>query len=371
MPEIAPRLTLLGRWIAACQPYWRAGMENDPLPDPPIAMREGALEAMRSTSLDALAVFPTHVGRPVAEARETLCDYAAQLTEAARSLNLRIGLVVGVQYRDPGKVEAARAFIVELLRGLPEGLAFVEAMLLCSRIKPDTLNAAYEIAQSSGARWQLWIDDDVTLADGAMTALLAAAEAHREEDIWTFGLRRTAIRSENWLSKLNALRRRHARGQLHPFGCSMLVRTSARVWPILRWSDDTWLAARVIDPVAPVAFHRSLVVDSHDVRYGVPEGLRYAWSRIRRIHANQIMTLAELDPLQGQRYVTSAMFGGIFGRGGGLSPIPGVLLSLGMQSLAISLWFSRAHWIALRGLLRWPVKRPPWAVGDKYLRPGA
>jgi|GEM_PF-4466941 len=371
MPDAAPRLTLLGRWITAFQPLWRAGMENDPLPDPPIEHTPGSLALFRATSLDVLAVYPTHIGRPVEEARKILHVFAGQLADAAESLDLPIGLVLGVQFQHPADLDQAHAFAEALLDGLPVGLNATVALLIRSRIKTDTINAAFELATSTGARWQTWIDDDITLAEGGLTALLAAARDHEQEEIWTFGLTRTSIRGADMLSGMTTLRRRHNRGQPYPIGCSVLVRTDAPVWPIPRWSDDSWLAARIIDPVAPRPFRRSLIVETHDVKQQVPEGLGYAWSRVRRIHTNQIMILSILDPLQGQRYMMSGMFGGIFGRGGGVKAIPGILVSLAMQSVAISMWLMRAHFIALRGALHMPVKRPPWAVGDKYVRPAS
>lgn len=362
----------LARLLACCQPHWARAVLNDPVPGPPGELVPGDLELFAACPAQVLAVFPTHLARPQEEPRETLRDFARQLIHASRTLDLPIALVVGMQYQPEGDANLAVERARWLLEDLPQGLAAVTAFTLRSRIKVDTLNAAHTLALQMGAPALTWIDDDVSLDPGGLTALCSTWLDPGFAACDAFGLKRVAIRSQNWLARINAVRRSFARDQKHPFGCSILLRTASDAWPLARWSDDTWLAAALIDPAAADPFHRSHVVMSHAVYYQVPEGFIYAISRIRRIHNHQLMVLSAVTPEQGAIYMTQAMFGGVFARRSrGLKGMAGLLLSLAMQSTSMVLWLLRAGWYLFRGALNWPVQRPPWAVEDRYLRPAA
>lgn len=344
-------------------------MENDPEPPPPGWPDPDALVALHAADVRLLAILPTHIGRPIDAVRESLVEYTDQLAVAAEVLGLAIGLVVGVQYRDPAQIDQAGAFARALCADLPANL-FAVPMLLRSRIKVDTINAAAAVGIACEATWMLWIDDDITMDAGGLTALLRVAEERRGEEVWTFGLQRVPVRSADWVAQATATRRQFARRQRYPYGCCCLVRLDAPVWPLLRWSDDTWLAARVVDPQASDPYRRACIITSHAVYAEVPAGWNYSWSRIRRIQTNQVMTLAALDPEQAARYATAGMFGGVVYRpGSGFKRWLAYLLSLGIQGLSIAVWIGRASWLLLRGMTGRPVRRPAWAVGDRLARP--
>lgn len=363
------RTTPLGRLIRWCQPWWKRAVENDPEPPPPEWPDPEALAVLSAVGVQVLAILPTHIGRPIDAVRESLAEYADQLAAAAAELELAIGLVVGVQYRDPAQIAQAVPFARALCADLPVNL-FIAPMLLRSRIKVDTINAAAAIGIACNATWVLWIDDDITLDAGGLTALLRAAGERRGEDIWTFGLQRVPVRTADWVAQATATRRQFARRQRYPIGCCCLVRLDAPVWPLLRWSDDTWLAARVVDPEASDPYWRSCIVTTHAVFQQVAAGWKYSWSRIRRIQTNQVMTLAALEAEQAARYATSGMFGGVVYRSGsGMKGLLAYLLSLGIQSLSITVWIGRATWLLLRGMTGRPIRRPAWAVGDRLVRP--
>lgn len=344
-------------------------MENDPEPPPPEWPHREAQAVLSAAGVQVLAILPSHIGRPFEAVRESLVEYADQLAAAAEELELAIGLIVGIQYREPAQYGQAAAFAQALCVDLPANL-FVVPMLLRSRIKVDTLNAAAAVGTACNATWMLWIDDDITLDAGGLTALLRAAGERRGEDLWTLGLQRVPVRTADWVAQATATRRQFARRQRYPIGCCCLVRLDAPVWPLLRWSDDTWLAARVVDPEASDPYRRSCIVTTHAVYQQVAAGWKYSWSRIRRIQTNQVMTLAALEPEQAARYATSGMFGGLVYRSGrGLKGLLAYLLSLGIQSLSITVWIGRATWLLLRGMAGRPMRRPAWAVGDRLARP--
>ncbi|WP_404478521.1 hypothetical protein [Novosphingobium sp. BL-52-GroH] len=326
----------------------------DVLPHPPgLAAQQDVWEPSHRPQF--VLLFPTHLASDQVHVAERLVMLAAALERAPRASDLL--LCIAVQYRDAASRAAAVEFASRLEDAVRLSGLHVVKVALESRLKVDSINWAWASIARDRATWLGWIDDDVHVEPGGVTALINACEA-APLDVVAVGLNKRAQTRPTLTSRI-LKERREALGALrYPHGCCVCVRSSAGLLPIPRdVSDDGWIAAKLVtlDPADP--FSRAIVLKEPRVCYWTCPDFRTQLVRIRRIYIDSyIILLKHLSPEHRKVFMEQVLFR----RRSGMT-VKQVLLWPISQGVPRLMWLSLGASIWARARLNRPMKWPAWS----------
>lgn len=338
-----------------------------------------AAQSVRGPGTPTLALIaPSYVARAVWDEQRTGMERLLdRIAEAARAHpGVAVVCLLGMQWSALGE-EAEAVRRLELL--LRRAQVRTPELRCCGLVlrgpgKPRTLNAGITVAESLGCAGIGWVDDDVTLEPGCLTALVrgfldgdcrAAVGATKVP-------RATRHLTSRLLHRAKAVA---APATSYPHGCCMLVPAAvvAGGLPDRYVSDDGYVCFRLLDPDRADPLHQLRLVPGARCHYHVAGPAGETRRRIRRLLLNHLIDLADWPLPVARCYFGRILFRGMWPltRWDGSRPVAGALGNALIKWLYFC-WFSAvAAELYLRGLLGRPLRRVGWAPYSAGRAPAA
>jgi hypothetical protein len=295
--------------------------------------------------------------------REAIDAVLLQLSEALRAQRLpRTVFLLGMQHGPGGGDEARRrvSTIGSLARG--RGIEFC-AFVMATLGKVKSLNVALQVANERSARGLLQVDDDIRLDDDCLSHLYAAfieAGCRGAVGATKIGLARqgTASRMLRW-----------AKGQTrpavnYPHACCLLIdpRLLPKGIPTRFVSDDGYICFSLLRPREADPWSLLRLAPEASCFHYVGGAAGRSVRRIRRLLLNHHIYIAAFPEEVGRFYVREILFPG-FRPVGSASRRSGPLVWF-LQALYFALFAAVGLELAVRGLIRHPLRAVDWAGFD-------
>lgn len=308
-------------------------------------------------------VVPTQPSRaPLEEQQAMFGELLANVAAARRAHpDVRLVLMIGMQWRTPGEKDEARRRLAALVAA--DAGPDTVGLLLQGPLKVRTLNAAIRVAEQLGLEGIGWIDDDVRMAEDCLARLVAAFREGGSRG--AVGATKIPYASAHVTSRLlHRAKAIAAPAMNYPHGCCILVATSvvAGGIPDRYVSDDGYVCFRLLDPAAADPLHNLRLVPDARVHYQVAGPAGATRRRIRRLLLNHHVYLADWAYPTSRYYFREILFLGLWP----LAPwdfSQGV--RTGCQKTAIKwlyfLWFAAiGAELYVRGLCGRPLRAVAW-----------
>ncbi len=295
-------------------------------------------------------------------------QYFGQLAAlAASEPSLPLTGIVVMQRKPGQKAEALRR--LEAIRHLMPSTVNILLLSIVAQRKMMSLNCMIAIANRARARAVGWIDDDIVLSDGALTALWRelAAAGYRG----AVGPRKIGRPMKNVSSRVVfGFKSVTAPATNYPHGCCLLV-DAAVVGRGIPWkyaSDDGFVCFELLRPEASDPMHLLRICESatcyHDV--GAPT-FRANWTRVRRMQLNHLIMMASYPTAVGRYYFRNILFPGLWPIGGRSDAPPWRgLLKWSFKLIHFLVFLSVAIELIVRGWLGRPLGGIVWGGSNTY-----
>jgi hypothetical protein len=320
-------------------------------------------------------VLPTYVGRSSLGENVACVEALATQVASVRSVAPKTPLlvIVGMQW-ESGQEGTASERLQALSQVAQRTHVDFMGLSLPRTRKNATLNAALRLVTALGVCGVGWVDDDVRLAPDCLARLV---ERFLEKSArGAVGARKipepkAALRASRALLRVKEISKTPAYS--YPHGCCMLIdaAVAAAGIPSRYLCEDDYICFALLDPSASNPLENLEVVQDALCFHTVGGPTREIYRRIRRSLFTGHILQADFPAEVSAFYMRRMQFNGLW-------PLGPLDASLGVRGCTVK-WFVKAlyfSWflevgfeLALRGLVRRPLREIAWSPYSEYSVP--